>query len=112
MVLLTMTKPMVEVIHYVNRLSDPFESKPEEPPLDDPAVGKPISHGQILELFERLQTLRRVEKAANECPTYHLDDLLRSSRIYIEPPKPKPEQVQLNTFDTKSGASTDLFPRC
>ena len=94
MVLLTLTEPMVVALDYIGNHSDTIQSQTEEPPLDKPAVGKPISHGQVLDLFECLQTIQRPEEASIDCPNYHLDELLRGSRVYIEPPKPKPEQVQ------------------
>ena len=81
MVLLTMTQAMVEALRNDDGESgETIEPKVEDPSLDNPAIGKPISHGQILELYKRTSI-------------YHLDDLLRGSKVYIEPPKPKPEQV-------------------
>ena len=94
MVLLTMTKPMVVALNYLTNHSDAIQSQTEEPPLHKPTIGNPISHGQVLDLFERVQTIGKAEEVSNDCPDYHLDDLLRGSGVYIEPPKPKPEQVQ------------------
>ena len=56
-----------------------------EPSLSDPRVGKPISHGQILDLSKEL-------KSRGMSPR-DLDALLRGSRVYNSPPKPKVEPV-------------------
>lgn len=37
---------------------------------------------------------------AAEPPSYHLDDLLRGSKVYIEPSKPKAEPVRSPAADT------------
>ncbi|KAF5233729.1 hypothetical protein FAUST_7980 [Fusarium austroamericanum] len=54
-----------------------------EPSLDDPQIGKPISHGQIVDLWKR----SKVQDDAN----YTLEQLLRGASVYIPPPPPKPE---------------------
>ena len=65
-----------------------------EPSLQDPKVGKPISHGQIIAISNSLRKSYAGKTASGEKPiAYHLDDLLRGSKVYIEPPKPKPEPV-------------------
>ncbi|RDA88577.1 hypothetical protein CP532_5836 [Ophiocordyceps camponoti-leonardi (nom. inval.)] len=46
---------------------------------DEAAVGKPISHGQVVDLWTRLR------------PSCSLEKLLQGSRVYVEPPPPKPE---------------------
>lgn len=67
-----------------------------EPSLDNPSIGDPISHGQIIALSK---LLRHVNDEPEEPPqpmaSYHLDDLLRGTRIYHEPPKRKAEPVGL-----------------
>ncbi|KAM5345879.1 hypothetical protein ACJ41O_011740 [Fusarium nematophilum] len=55
----------------------------QEPPLDDPEIGKPISHGQIVDLWKKLR--------AQGDSTYPLEQLLRGATIYTPPPPPKPE---------------------
>ncbi|OBS22459.1 hypothetical protein FPOA_08796 [Fusarium poae] len=54
-----------------------------EPSLDDPQIGKPISHGQIVDLWKRSQ--------AQDNTNYTLEQLLRGASVYIPPPPPKPE---------------------
>ncbi|KAG6012813.1 hypothetical protein E4U43_007632 [Claviceps pusilla] len=60
-------------------------SQTSEPPLRDPAVGNPISHGQILDLWKTLNT----DHDHQASPSLEL--LLRGSRVYSPPPPPKPE---------------------
>jgi len=62
-------------------------TKNQEPSLESPVVGKPISHGQILDLWK---ALRGMEDSKNK---YSLEALLRGSCVYIPPPPPKPEPV-------------------
>lgn len=94
MVLLTMTPAIVRA---VNQLQDPIEVLREttEPGLKEPAVGKPISHGQVLGIAKALRANRgrfQQDDAAPDLP-YHLEDLLRGSKVYVEAPVPKPEPV-------------------
>lgn len=56
-----------------------------DPPLQQPAVGKPISHRQILHLWRRLQS---VQPAVDS-----LETLLQGSRLYLPPPLPRAEPV-------------------
>ncbi|KAJ2972777.1 hypothetical protein NUW58_g9114 [Xylaria curta] len=93
MVLLTMTPSMVEaliVLKQCSRSRGPssdtakfHDVEPEEPCVKDPAVGKPISHGQILDTMKTLK--------ANGHPGFRLEDMLRGSALYVPPPPPKPE---------------------
>ncbi|KAF4970154.1 hypothetical protein FSARC_2751 [Fusarium sarcochroum] len=55
----------------------------KEPSLDDPQLGKPISHGQIVDLWKRLK--------AQGNSSYTLEQLLRGASVYIPPPPLKPE---------------------
>ncbi|XXH01613.1 hypothetical protein Hte_007973 [Hypoxylon texense] len=55
----------------------------DEPSLEDPSVGKPISHGQIIDVWNRLKIDHSVGVS--------LEELLRGATIYIPPPPPKPE---------------------
>jgi len=59
---------------------------PSEPSLADPEAGKPIAHSQLIDISKLLKS--HVEQIAI---AHHLDDLLRGSKIYIPPAKPKPE---------------------
>ncbi|GKT64106.1 vacuolar h+-atpase assembly protein [Colletotrichum tofieldiae] len=54
-----------------------------EPTPEKPAVGDPITHGQILDLWKGLRS-EGVEG-------FSLEGLLRGARVYIPPPPPKPE---------------------
>ncbi|KAL8306986.1 hypothetical protein RB593_005735 [Gaeumannomyces tritici] len=89
MVLLTITAPMLEVIHEW-RDRAPDEDLPQqadgEPSLSDPAVGKPISHAQIIELRNGLR-----EKG---CDSFSLERLLVGSTVFVPPPPQKPEHVR------------------
>ncbi|EKJ73764.1 hypothetical protein FPSE_06045 [Fusarium pseudograminearum CS3096] len=58
-----------------------------EPSLDDPQIGKPISHGQIVDLWKRSK--------AQDDANYTLEQLLRGASVYIPPPPPKPEPACL-----------------
>ncbi|KAI0444675.1 endoplasmic reticulum-based factor for assembly of V-ATPase-domain-containing protein [Xylaria telfairii] len=93
MVLLTMTPPMVEallVLGHSDNSHDAANDKPrfndtelEEPCMKDPAVGKPISHGQILKTIKALKAKGHVG--------FRLEAMLRGSSLYMPPPPPKPE---------------------
>lgn len=86
MVILTMSHPIVEAIHTRNEVVLAERPAPEaDPSLQIPAVGKPISHGQIVELWNDLR--------AHGHDKFSLEYLLRGSRVYIPPPPPKPETV-------------------
>lgn len=98
MVLLTMTPSIVEALATAEapetpqiedhdseaKSKEPSQSS-KEPSLEDPELGKPISHGQIVELWKRL----KAQSNAN----YTLEQLLRGASVYIPPPPPKPEPV-------------------
>lgn len=108
MVLLTMTSAVVEVIQKLQKLEelksehkteeeaifedssstqDPKEAiLPDEPSLQNPAIGNPVSHNQILNISKQLKS--------HDINPYHLDLLLRGSKVYIPPPPPKKEPVR------------------
>ena len=69
----------------------------DEASLDQPAIGNPITHGQILAISKILKEIRMntIDDNVDDLVSYHLDDLLRGSRVYVEPPKPKAEPVGL-----------------
>ncbi|KUI72449.1 hypothetical protein VM1G_07529 [Cytospora mali] len=101
MVLLTMTPSTVGAIVKLNEIvseeqlpktesEGEVESKDkdkadvqDEPSLDEPEVGKPISHGQIVHLWK--------QSKAHHAGSFSLETLLRGARIYVPPPPPKPE---------------------
>ncbi|KAI0508820.1 endoplasmic reticulum-based factor for assembly of V-ATPase-domain-containing protein [Xylaria bambusicola] len=93
MVLLTMTSPMVEALTILRDSIDSSipssgtaqsdDATPGEPCMKDPAVGKPISHGQILATIKTLK--------ANGHAGFRLEHMLRGSALYVPPPPPKPE---------------------
>lgn len=86
MVLFTMTASIVDCL---DQLGDGVSElqRDEEPSLASRAVGKPISHSQVLRLWKRLQSSK--EPVA-------LESLLFGVQIYTPPPPPKPEQVRCN----------------
>lgn len=93
MVLLTMTPSMVEALESlggVDLAQEPPGDSPgpdeAEPLLAQPAVGGPISHGQVVDLWNRLQ--------ASQSSPFSLEALLKGSRVYVPPPPPKPEPVR------------------
>lgn len=102
MVRLTMTATMVagiEAFAANDHETWILAQNEDEPPLSHPAIGNPISHDQVINISKWLRSFskRRDEeerkKNLNSLPTGHLDELLRGSKIYKPPPKPKPEQV-------------------
>ncbi|CVL05490.1 uncharacterized protein FMAN_10706 [Fusarium mangiferae] len=55
----------------------------KEPTLDDPKLGNPISHGQIVDLWKQLK--------AQGNSNFTLEQLLRGASVYTPPPPPRPE---------------------
>lgn len=93
MVLLTMTPAMVAAVK-VYTAGGGSASNPDEPTLDEAIVGKPISHGQIIDIAEFLKnnsdTVQQGTKDGNPV-SLSLADLLRGSSVYMPPPEPKPQ---------------------
>ncbi|KAG5998626.1 hypothetical protein E4U54_002147 [Claviceps lovelessii] len=92
MVLLTMTPAIVDGLQTVDVSAgaaavaeETSQTQTSEPSLRDPAVGNPISHGQILDLWKTLSTGHGHQASPS------LEQLLRGSRVYSPPPPPKPE---------------------
>lgn len=95
MVLLTMTPSLVVGLEKCKREVEGEHTERErhtspatgegEPALDEPAVGKPISHGQIVDLWKKLKLAGEEE--------YTLENLLRGARVYVPPPPPRKEPV-------------------
>ncbi|KAI5863837.1 endoplasmic reticulum-based factor for assembly of V-ATPase-domain-containing protein [Durotheca rogersii] len=91
MVLLTMTASIVEALEKFSGASNDDATERDDansstgnqdPSLRGPAVGNPIAHGQIIDIWKR---------SRSEGHGTRLEDLLRGATIYIPPPPPKPE---------------------
>jgi hypothetical protein len=104
MVLLTMTASIVDGLAKLDDSLDDENAKKDvvadgnvnqhqtadsEPSLAEPAIGKPISHGQIVDIWQTLQVCHKGR--------YSLEELLRGSQVYIPPPPPKPEPVSASS---------------
>ncbi|KAI5923018.1 endoplasmic reticulum-based factor for assembly of V-ATPase-domain-containing protein [Camillea tinctor] len=97
MVLLTMTPSIVEALQVLPDSTIPEASRDEdddnintenkEPSLKNPAIGNPISHAQVLDIWKQLKT----QQNRNDV---RLEGLLRGASIYIPPPPPKPEPTE------------------
>ncbi|KAI7765480.1 hypothetical protein LZL87_007231 [Fusarium oxysporum] len=95
MVLLTMTSSILEALSIVEATETPQiedhdgteeQESPQptkEPSLDEPKLGNPISHGQIVDLWKQLK--------AQGNSNFTLEQLLCGASVYIPPPPPKPE---------------------
>ncbi len=95
MVLLTMTPSMVDLIHDYSMFASSLtslSSSTNEPSLVKPTVGNPISHGQLMEIAIAVREQRQTDDGVKS-RGLGLENLLRGSRVYIAPPKPKPEPV-------------------
>lgn len=110
MVLLTMTPTMVTAIEkYLQIVTSRDKSNgdenddvlADEPSLEHPAVGNPISHGQVMDIFTRIRQHRFAsemdmqdgQKSYNKDQEFQLEDLLRGSRVYVPPPQSRSEPV-------------------
>ena len=109
MVLLTMTTAIVAAVKEYNEKSkirpDNIKVAESSPSLSDPAIGKPISHEQVLDIAKYLKTNK---EEATSSISYHLGDLLRGSKVYTPPPKPKIEQVRRRNLMTFFLPTADL----
>lgn len=93
MVLLTVTSSIVEGLQILSSACSEETSvlslgNPLEPSLQDAAIGNPISHAQVVDLWKALKRGGRRE--------YTLERLLKGSFVYVPPPPPKPEPVSCN----------------
>ncbi|KAG8406861.1 hypothetical protein J3459_018599 [Metarhizium acridum] len=101
MVLLTMTASIVDGLAQLEGLLsaedmhqsttgddalDRHQQADSEPSLNQPSVGKPISHHQVVDIWKKL--------GAHHNTSYSLEGLLRGSQVYIPPPPPKPEPTE------------------
>lgn len=99
MVRLTMTPETVRALERLQnrgQLPEPCD----DTSLDEPTVGKPVSHGQIIEISNSLKHINEnlQDGESKDYVSHHLDILLRGSQVYIEPPKPKIEPVATTLF--------------
>ncbi|KAK4098729.1 hypothetical protein N658DRAFT_215552 [Parathielavia hyrcaniae] len=90
MVFLTMTSSIVEGLQTLNKhvhhsLAVMPKQKDYEPSLKDPAVGNPMSHSQVVDLWNALNGV--------DAGRWSLEMLLKGSRVYVPPSPPKPEPV-------------------
>ena len=96
MVLLTMTAAIVAAVEKLQSIApeklEKLKLSAEDPSLQEPGVGKPISHGQLVDISMFLKSWasqRYTEDMGRS--DFSLNNLLRGSKIYIPPPPPKPE---------------------
>src|SRR5512142_756024 len=86
MVLLTITPSILEALELCgDNAPTTNDQAPAEPSLDEPKVGNPISHGQILDLWKR--------QRAERDDAVSLEELLKGSRVFVAPAPPKPKPV-------------------
>ncbi len=91
-----MTTAMVEAIEYLEISGQEFDDS-GDCLLHTAAVGNPISHEQIINIARRLRKIKDGKASAelDRFPLCHLDDLLRGSKIYVQPTKAKATKVSL-----------------
>jgi len=86
MVLLTITSSILRALDLrQGEEATADEVATPEPSLVAPEVGRPISHGQVLDLWR--------QRRAEGDDSFSLETLLSGSRVYVPPPPPKPEPV-------------------
>jgi len=90
MVLLTITPTAKSAIEVYNQLEHKPAGTDDEPSLDDPQVGHPITHGQLIDVVRTLE-MRHGEAQRTTNGIVGLEDVLRGSTVYVPPPKSKPE---------------------
>lgn len=107
MVLLTMTPFIVGAISTSKEIGIDVHQQSQASPeadasLKDPAIGKPISHGQIVQLWKLLKD--------HDAQSYTLENLLWGARVYVPPAPPKPEPVRavLSCLSTMIDAYADI----
>jgi len=101
MVLLSMTAAIVEAIECCTALDDEdweLDQHDDRLSLEAPTVGKSITHSQVIAISRCLKkhsggkATHNLE-ASRSASLCHLDTLLSGSKVWVEPPKPKPEPV-------------------
>ena len=112
MVRLTITPAILRALEELQDRRQLPEARGEstEPSLDQPAIGNPITHGQIIAISKTLREIKTNATDGNvdSMVPYHLDDLLRGSKVYIEPPKPKAEPVEFTYLFLHYAVLADL----
>ena len=91
----SMTPAIIAALNQLSRYNCTLDSD-DDLPLDEPAVEKPISHYQILAISRNLkQKYAELEvSVTKQIVSYHLDDLLRGSQVYLPAAKPRNEPVE------------------
>lgn len=94
MVNLIITPAIKTALNEVDRLhlegfSEDQSSGQTLPP--NSAVGNPIGHDEVIAISRLLKTYNK--KKGIESVPFRLEDLLRGSRVFFEPPKPTAEPV-------------------
>ncbi len=99
MVLLSATPALIEAV----KLLLVCEAAKGEPDwndlgssLSDLALGDPITHTQAIAVSKLLKKIHG--SAQQSSLSHHLDDLLRGSKLYYEPLKPKQEPVNFRVW--------------
>lgn len=107
MVYLIMTSAMVSALQTINRLELKFENDviDSDYSLANPAIGNPIGHSQVIAISKLLEAHESM--LSENSNSYDLDHLLRGSKIYPSPSKPKIEPVSRNLMLTQAAISPD-----
>lgn len=95
MVLLSITAAMVDGLTSLRHYDvDKSELRQDDlPRLEEATIGNPIAHAQVITLSKLLKEACTSHEIGQV--SFHLDDLLRGSVIYNDPPKPREEPVSL-----------------
>ena len=90
---------MLKAIEFIDEFGPSLQcgEDKDKPHKKTPTIGAPIPHTEVLEISRRLSRIaeKRSDDRLQPLPLYRLDDLLRGSYVYIEPPTPKAEPVRL-----------------
>ena len=107
MVYLTMTSAMVSALETIKRLELKLENDVIDSDycLANPAIGNPIGHSQVIAISKLLEAHESM--LSEDSNLYHLDHLLRGSKTYPSPSKPKTEPVSGNLMLAQAAISPD-----
>lgn len=103
MVNLIITPAIKAALHEVDRLhlegfsKDQFSGQTLPP---NSAVGNPIGHDEVIAISKLLKTHHK--KEGTKPVPFRLEDLLRGSKIFLEPPKPTAELVSCRVHHLSS----------
>ena len=99
MVALTMTTAIVTAVREFNALKDGERppQHPEEPSLQDPQIGSPITYGQLIDLSKCMEQAVKDEDVSK----YRLGTLLRGSQVYTAPRQAGSEHQSCQNRDYK-----------